>query len=133
MVRSTAPRSLMVVMVDESALRTSRIPKAWLPKRELLCSDSTIVRISPERSPMPSAVARAYQQFFVDGEWRDPATNEVFEIRSPHDGTPVGVAPAASPVDVDVAVAAARQAFDEGPWPRMTVAERVDALRPFVE
>jgi aldehyde dehydrogenase (NAD+) len=82
---------------------------------------------------MPSQVAHAYHRFFVDGEWRDPSTNEVFDIRSPHDGTPVGVAPAASAADVDAAVAAARRAFDDGPWPRMTVAERVAALKPFVD
>jgi aldehyde dehydrogenase (NAD+) len=82
---------------------------------------------------MPSRVARAYHQFFVDGEWRDPSTDAVFEIRSPHDSSPVGVSSAASPADVDAAVAAARRAFDQGPWPRMTVAERVAALVPFVE
>src|SRR3546814_18129525 len=31
--------------------------------------------------------------------------------------------------DVDRAVAAAREAFDHGPWPRMSVAERADYLR----
>jgi aldehyde dehydrogenase (NAD+) len=82
---------------------------------------------------MPSPVAHAYHRFFVDGEWRDPCTDDVFDIRSPHDGTAVGVAAVASPADVDVAVTAARRAFDDGPWPRMTVAERIAALRPFVE
>ena len=82
---------------------------------------------------MSSAVAHAYHRFFVYGAWRKPATDEVFDIHSPHDGTRVGAASVASPADVDVAVAAARQAFDEGPWPRMTVAERLAALKPFVE
>ena len=31
--------------------------------------------------------------------------------------------------DVDRAVAAARDAFDNGPWPRMSAAERADKLR----
>jgi acyl-CoA reductase-like NAD-dependent aldehyde dehydrogenase len=34
----------------------------------------------------------------------------------------------ASPADVDAAVAAARDAFDNGPWPRMSAEERGDAL-----
>lgn len=37
--------------------------------------------------------------------------------------------PAANAEDVDRAVAAARQAFDHGPWPRMSVEERADVLR----
>lgn len=75
----------------------------------------------------------AYESLFVDGAWTSPATDEVFDVRSPHDGTSVGSAPVASEADVDRAVAAARRAFDEGPWPRLTVEERIAALRPFVE
>ncbi len=83
----------------------------------------------------PAVVAKAYafDRFFIDGVWVTPATAESFDIRSPHDATAVGSAPIASAADVDRAVAAARRAFDEGPWPRMTVEERITALRPFVD
>lgn len=37
--------------------------------------------------------------------------------------------PEAKEADVDAAVAAARLAFDEGPWPRMSPKQRADALR----
>lgn len=74
-----------------------------------------------------------YDRFFVDGDWRQPSTDEIFQIHSPHDGATVGSAPVASIVDVDAAVATARRAFDEGPWPRMTIGERVSALRPLAE
>ncbi|KLO28753.1 aldehyde dehydrogenase [Mycolicibacter heraklionensis] len=73
-----------------------------------------------------------FPQFFLDGTWRQPTSTETFDVRSPHDGTRVGSAPVASPEDIDIAVAAARRAFD-GPWPRMSVAERIAALRPFLE
>jgi aldehyde dehydrogenase (NAD+) len=75
----------------------------------------------------------AFERFFVDGAWASPSTSEAFDVRSPHDGAPVGSAPIASEADVDRAVAAARRAFDDGPWPRMSVEDRVAALRPFVE
>lgn len=75
----------------------------------------------------------SFDRLFVAGQWRAPSTEETFDIRSPHDGSAVGSAPIASVSDIDDAVAAARRAFDEGPWPRMTVAERIAALRPFVE
>ena len=38
-------------------------------------------------------------------------------------------AAAADPADVEAAVRAARAAFDTGPWPRLPVAERLDAVR----
>src|SRR4051812_15485380 len=39
--------------------------------------------------------------------------------------------PAASAEQVDAAVAAARRAFDEGPWPRLDPAKRAEAIRRF--
>ena len=35
--------------------------------------------------------------------------------------------------DIDRAVKAARRAFDQGPWPRMTVAERAKVLKRMAE
>lgn len=75
----------------------------------------------------------SFDRLFVAGEWVAPSTGDAFDIRSPHDGTAVGSAPIASEADVDAAVASARLAFDEGPWPRMTVAERIAVLRPFID
>jgi aldehyde dehydrogenase (NAD+) len=75
----------------------------------------------------------AFERFFLDGAWTSPSTDEAFDVRSPHDGASVGSAPIASESDVDRAVAAARRAFDDGPWPRMSVEDRIAALRPFVE
>jgi aldehyde dehydrogenase (NAD+) len=88
--------------------------------------------MSPHQSADTTKVY-AFERFFVDGQWSRPSTDEAFDVRSPHDGTAVGSAPIASESDVDRAVAAARRAFDQGPWPRLTVQERIAALRPFVD
>jgi betaine-aldehyde dehydrogenase len=88
--------------------------------------------MSPSQ-PAHTARAYAYDRLFLDGAWVSPSTSELFDIRSPHDGSAVGSAPIASEADVDRAVVAARRAFDDGPWPRMTVQERIAALRPFIE
>jgi acyl-CoA reductase-like NAD-dependent aldehyde dehydrogenase len=58
------------------------------------------------------------------GQWVAPAVGGVLEVRSPPDRSLTGIAPHAAPADVDGAVAAARRAFDEGPWPRMSPQER---------
>ncbi|MFJ9034841.1 aldehyde dehydrogenase [Streptomyces sp. NPDC102274] len=66
----------------------------------------------------------AFDKLYIGGHWTTPATGETLTVRSPHDQSVVGTAPHAAPADVDRAVAAARTAFDEGPWPRMSPQER---------
>ena len=56
---------------------------------------------------------------YIGGEWRAPSTAGVIEVTSPHSEEIIGRAPAAGPDDVERAVAAARAAVDEGPWPRL--------------
>jgi betaine-aldehyde dehydrogenase len=88
--------------------------------------------MSPSQSA-DTAKTYSFDRFFLDGQWLAPSSNDSFDIRSPHDGSAVGSAPIASESDVDRAVEAARRAFDDGPWPRMTVEQRIVALRPFVD
>jgi acyl-CoA reductase-like NAD-dependent aldehyde dehydrogenase len=66
---------------------------------------------------------------FVGGQWTAPSTDQTIEVISPHSETLVARVAAAGTADVDAAVTAARSAFDEGPWPRVPVAERIDAVR----
>jgi gamma-glutamyl-gamma-aminobutyraldehyde dehydrogenase len=60
---------------------------------------------------------------FVDGEQRPAISGSVRAVLSPRDGTTVVELGWADEKDVDVAVAAARRAFDEGPWPRLPARE----------
>ena len=69
--------------------------------------------------------------FYLDGGWAAPATGAVLEVVSPHTEQVVATVPAGSVADVDAAVAAARRAFDEGPWPRMSPAERIAVVQAF--
>ncbi|MEV8591692.1 aldehyde dehydrogenase [Streptomyces sp. NPDC052012] len=67
-------------------------------------------------------------QLFIGGELTDPLGREVIEVISPHTEEVIGRVPHASAADVDRAVAAARRAFDEGPWPRTSLAERIEVV-----
>ncbi|MDI3419925.1 aldehyde dehydrogenase [Streptomyces luteolus] len=69
-----------------------------------------------------------HQKLFIGGEWVDPLGRDVIEVISPHTEEVVGRVPHAAPADVDRAVAAARRAFDDGPWPRMTLDERIEVV-----
>ncbi|MCT7351296.1 aldehyde dehydrogenase [Streptomyces sp. 15-116A] len=67
-------------------------------------------------------------QLFIGGELTDPLGREVIEVISPHTEEVIGRVPHASAGDVDRAVAVARKAFDEGPWPRTSPKERIEVV-----
>ena len=69
----------------------------------------------------------------IGGEWRPAAGGAERQIRNPADGELVVTVPEAGPADVDAAVAAARLAFDSGPWPTATEIERGALLRRVAE
>ncbi|GGO99668.1 aldehyde dehydrogenase family protein [Wenjunlia tyrosinilytica] len=68
---------------------------------------------------------------FIDGGFRDPVSSAELTDLDPTTERTLAVLPTAGPRDVDAAVGAARTAFDEGPWPRMTAQERADTLERF--
>ncbi|MCI3949378.1 MAG: aldehyde dehydrogenase [Acidimicrobiales bacterium] len=74
-----------------------------------------------------------YDKLFIGGEWVEPAGTGTIDVISPHSEERVGRVPEGTTADVDRAVAAARTAFDEGEWPRLTPAERVTAVRRFAD
>jgi aldehyde dehydrogenase (NAD+) len=63
-------------------------------------------------------------QLYIDGTWCDAADGGVWEQRNPASNEVVTSFAVGNVADVDRAVAAARRAFDEGPWPRLTAKER---------
>ncbi|MFI6869400.1 aldehyde dehydrogenase family protein [Nocardia sp. NPDC050406] len=65
---------------------------------------------------------------YIDGRWRAAASGETREIRCPADNSVVGVVAEAGAADTEAAIAAARTAFDSGPWRRTSAAERGDLL-----
>jgi aldehyde dehydrogenase (NAD+) len=65
----------------------------------------------------------------IDGRWGPAADHRTWSHTHPATGEQVASFPVAGPVDVDLAVRAARRAFDEGPWPRARANERVRVLR----
>jgi betaine-aldehyde dehydrogenase len=72
-------------------------------------------------------------RLFIGGEWVAPASTEIFETISPITEESIGVSPHASRADVDRAVAAARAAFDHGPWPSLAPGERAAVMARLVE
>lgn len=64
----------------------------------------------------------------IDGDWVAGSEDTVIERVAPSHGVVVSRYQAATRADAERAIAVARKAFDEGPWPRMTAAERSNIL-----
>jgi len=72
-------------------------------------------------------------QLYVGGVWSSPTAGTTIDVVSPHTEEVIATVASAGPGDVDRAVAGARLAFDEGPWPRLDPAERIAAVRRLAE
>jgi (Z)-2-((N-methylformamido)methylene)-5-hydroxybutyrolactone dehydrogenase len=72
-------------------------------------------------------------RMLIGGEWVGAQSGKTFESTNPYTGRVWATAPEADEEDVDRAVKAAREAFDEGPWGTMTGTERARLMRRLAE
>jgi len=70
----------------------------------------------------------ARRELYIDGAWTPSPKERWIEVTDPATGHAIAGATLGSPADIDAAVQAARRAFDDGPWPRLSPAERADVL-----
>jgi len=82
-----------------------------------------------DNARLAEALARFPRQraMWIDGR-DDNGAGELIERRSPAHGALVTRVPRGGAADADRAIAAARKAFDEGPWPHATASERARVL-----
>ncbi|MBL7234113.1 aldehyde dehydrogenase family protein [Komagataeibacter oboediens] len=88
----------------------------------------TASRMEPDLAtllgPDASAILSAPHRNFIDGQWRDSLSGETFPVTDPATGQEIARIPLSGSADVDLAVASARRALQDGPWARMNGAER---------
>ncbi len=68
-------------------------------------------------------------RFYIGGDWQAPRSGELLQLVSSITEQVMLTVPGGSADDMADAVAAAKNAFDHGPWPRMTPAERGEIIR----
>jgi 5-carboxymethyl-2-hydroxymuconic-semialdehyde dehydrogenase len=80
---------------------------------------------------MTRAAAKRFdlQRHYIRGAFRESSARGVFETLDPTTNEVLADVCDGRDVEVDAAVVAARDAFDEGPWPRLAVTERAAVLR----
>jgi aldehyde dehydrogenase (NAD+) len=67
-------------------------------------------------------------QLLIDGQWREAVSGKRFETLNPATGEVITSVAEADKADIDLAVKAARKAFEEGPWSKMTATDRGKAI-----
>ena len=82
--------------------------------------------IATERPALSSAAA-AYlskeRKLFIDGKWVAAKSGKSFAVEDPATQETIAHVPAGDKDDIDLAVRAARRAFESGPWASFTPAE----------
>ncbi|KAF2927392.1 hypothetical protein DAI22_06g202100 [Oryza sativa Japonica Group] len=74
-----------------------------------------------------------YTKLFINGRFVDAASGKTFETRDPRTGDVIARVAEGDKEDVDLAVKAAREAFDHGEWPRMSGSERGRVMAKYAE
>lgn len=85
---------------------------------------STLIALNPKASEFTSKPLK----MFIGGKWVDAISGKRIDVKNPADGSIITSSPSADKEDVDMAVRAARKAFEEGPWPKMKPNERAKLL-----
>src|SRR5581483_3780522 len=60
----------------------------------------------------------------INGQWVEASSGDTFEVLDPADGETIAHVPAGDRADVDLAVKAARRAFEDSEWSRMSASDR---------
>lgn len=81
----------------------------------------------------PTVSIQANDSIFLNGRWSAPSGTQKLSVISPVTEQELMTFPEGTPEDMDRAVAAAREAFDKGPWPRMSPQERAAMLLKVAE
>ncbi|WP_448955920.1 aldehyde dehydrogenase family protein [Labrys neptuniae] len=80
------------------------------------------------RKPSLGSAAAAFlakrHKLLIDGKWVDAQSGQTFAVEDPATEEKIAEVPAGDKADIDLAVAAARRAFETGPWSRISPSER---------
>ncbi len=76
------------------------------------------------KSAPSHGVSAKTRKMLIDGQWVAAASGETFATHDPATGEVICRVPAGDKADIDLAVQAARAAFETGPWRKLTASER---------
>src|SRR5580658_7869200 len=84
----------------------------------------TITIERPSLSSAAEVFLAKEHKLLIDGKWVAAKSGKTFAVEDPATEETIAHVPAGDKADIDLAVAAARRAFEKGPWSRISPAER---------
>lgn len=96
---------------------------------EATCPTGAIATVEEAGSAAAMPPGPRDERMLIDGEWVSAKSEQRYEKLSPWDGSVLASYPNADIGDAATAIDAARRAFDDGPWPRLSARRRGDVLR----
>ena len=81
-------------------------------------------RMATVTKPRRKAARQFQTKLLIDGKWRDSQSGKTFETINPATEEVIAEVAEGDAADVDLAVKAARKAFDAGPWRKMDARDR---------
>src|SRR5689334_4817213 len=101
--------------------RKGAAPNPYTVSHEEVSAMATATATRP-RTVKPPRVKD--QPLFIGGKWQDSVSGKTFPTINPATGETICQVAEGDKADIDLAVKAARKAFEEGPWPKMNASER---------
>ena len=74
--------------------------------------------------PCVDSFLKTPRKLLIDGKWVDAQSGKTFDVFNPASDLVIGQVAEGEAADVDLAVTAARKAFDQGPWSKLTASQR---------
>jgi aldehyde dehydrogenase (NAD+) len=84
----------------------------------------TTATAAPPKDTVKRPRVKAQEPMFIGGKWVDSVSGKTFATLNPATGEPICQVAEGDKADVDLAVKAARKAFDSGPWSKINASER---------
>src|SRR5438477_10162254 len=88
---------------------------------------------TPKARAAKKPVVKEHQPLLIGGKWLDSASGKTFVTVNPATGETICQVAEADKADVDLAVKAARKAFEEGPWSKMNASDRGRLLQKLAD
>ncbi|KAJ8449120.1 hypothetical protein Cgig2_004175 [Carnegiea gigantea] len=133
---AAARRLSSLISRSLSSSSSSTSPSSLLFLRGGSCWGRSLSRYSTAavvENPIIPPVDVKYSKLLIDGQFVDSASGKTFATYDPRTGDVITHVAEGDAEDINRAVTAARKAFDEGPWPKMSAYERSRILFKFAD
>jgi phenylacetaldehyde dehydrogenase len=90
-------------------------------------------QLSPDPTSLTAAFLATPHKLFINGEWVAAQSGKTFDVINPATAQVIAKVAAGDAADIDLAVKAARRAFESGPWPGMPASGRAKLLWKLAE